>query len=150
MTTTHDLPTVIGWWRGRDIDLRDSLSLFPSAERAEEERRRRGRDREALWSAFRESGAAGERAYEPAPDETDPVVDAALAHTGRAACRLAILPLEDVLGLVEQPNLPGTVDEYPSWRLPVSDADGRPTTLEELLADPRVERLAAELRGLVR
>ncbi|MBD0274672.1 MAG: 4-alpha-glucanotransferase, partial [Acetobacteraceae bacterium] len=58
MTTTHDLPTVVGWWRGRDIDWRERLSLFPSAASAEEERRRRGRDREALWSAFRESGAA--------------------------------------------------------------------------------------------
>jgi 4-alpha-glucanotransferase len=33
-----------------------------------------------------------------------------------AACDLVILPIEDALGLVEQPNLPGTLDEHPNWR----------------------------------
>ena len=142
MTTTHDLPTVLGWWRGRDIELRESLSLFPSAETAEEERRRRGRDRDALWSAFRESGAAGGRGDAPAPEETDPVLDAALAHTGSAACRLAILPLEDVLGLPEQPNLPGTVEEHPNWRRRLPGEAGT------LLDDPRVShRLEALARA---
>ncbi len=132
MTTTHDLPTVLGWWRGRDIELRESLSLFPSPERAEEERRRRERDRDALWAAFRESGAAGDRGDTPAPEETDPVLDAALAHTGGAACRLAVLPLEDALGLPEQPNLPGTVDVHPNWRRRLLGEGGT------LLDDPRV------------
>jgi 4-alpha-glucanotransferase len=141
MTTTHDLPTVIGWWRGRDVELRESLSLFPSAERADEERRRRERDREALWSAFRESGAA-DRKVPPTQDEADPVLDAALAHTGSAACRLAILPLEDVLGLPEQPNLPGTVDEHPNWRRRLPGEAGT------LLDDPRVShRLEALARA---
>jgi 4-alpha-glucanotransferase len=141
MTTTHDLPTVLGWWRGRDIELRESLSLFPSAERAEEERRNRERDREALWSAFRESGAT-DRGAPPTPDEADPVLDAALAHTGRAGCRLAILPLEDVLGLPEQPNLPGTVDEHPNWRRRLPGEAGT------LLDDPRVsDRLATLARA---
>ena len=29
---------------------------------------------------------------------------------------LMLAPLEDVLGLAEQPNLPGTIDEHPNWR----------------------------------
>ena len=47
-------------------------------------------------------------------------VDAAIAQVGSAACALAILPLEDALALPEQPNLPGTVDAYPSWRIPLA------------------------------
>jgi 4-alpha-glucanotransferase len=62
------------------------------------------------------------------------VLDAALAHTGRAACRLAILPLEDVLGLPEQPNLPGTVEGHPNWRRRLPGDAGA------LLDDPRVSR----------
>jgi 4-alpha-glucanotransferase len=62
------------------------------------------------------------------------VVDVALAHTGRAACRLAILPLEDVLGLPEQPNLPGTVEGHPNWRRRLPGEAGA------LLDDPRVSR----------
>ena len=146
MTTTHDLPTVLGWWRGRDIEWREAMSLFPSAERAEEERRRRGRDREALWSAFRDSGAAADRADTPAPEEADPVLDAALAHTGGAACRLAILPLEDALGLPEQPNLPGTVEGHPNWRRRLPGEAG--TMLDDSRVSHRLETLArARPRG---
>jgi 4-alpha-glucanotransferase len=44
------------------------------------------------------------------------VLKAAAAHVGSTPCELAILPLEDLLGLEEQPNLPGTTDEHPNWR----------------------------------
>jgi 4-alpha-glucanotransferase len=43
-------------------------------------------------------------------------------------------------------NLPGTSDDYPNWRLPVADVDGRPVTLEELTASPRVRALLEVLR----
>jgi 4-alpha-glucanotransferase len=44
------------------------------------------------------------------------VVDAAVRFTASTPCGLAILPLEDALGMIEQPNLPGTIDEHPNWR----------------------------------
>jgi 4-alpha-glucanotransferase len=118
MTTTHDLPTVLGWWRGRDIDWRERLSLFPEAGQAAKERERRRAERGTLWTAFLESGAA--TGDEPGAEARDPVLDAALAHVGGTACQLAILPMEDALALVEQPNLPGTVEGHPNWqrRLP--------------------------------
>jgi 4-alpha-glucanotransferase len=60
----------------------------------------------------------------PAPDDTARVVDGAIAAVAGTPCDLAIIPAEDVLGLVEQPNLPGTIDEHPNWRrrLPPTDA----------------------------
>ncbi|HYZ34253.1 MAG TPA: 4-alpha-glucanotransferase, partial [Crenalkalicoccus sp.] len=118
LTTTHDLPTVAGWWRGRDVDWRERLSLFPSSEVARQERERRAADRAALWTAMLESGAA--TGDQPPPEDPAPVVDAAPAHLGGAACALAILPVEDALGLSEQPNLPGTTEGHPNWsqRLP--------------------------------
>jgi 4-alpha-glucanotransferase len=51
----------------------------------------------------------------------------------------------DAVGDLRQPNLPGTVDEYPNWRLPVADADGTPLQLEDLLAHPGVRRLTTVL-----
>ena len=57
---------------------------------------------------------------------------------------------EIVQAEAEQPNLPGTVDEYPNWRLPVADGDGRPMTLEQLLDAPGVARLATLLDEGVR
>jgi 4-alpha-glucanotransferase len=110
MTSTHDLPTVAGWWRGKDIETREALGLSD----AETERDQRDRDRALLWRAFRRARvAAGE---EPSPDETPTVVEAALGFAAKAASELALLPLEDVLGLDEQPNLPGTVEQHPNWR----------------------------------
>jgi 4-alpha-glucanotransferase len=118
MTTTHDLPTVAGWWRGLDIGWRDRLSLFPNADTAAQEEARRAKDRTALWQAFRASGAAS--GDEPAPEDTAAVVDAAVTHVGSASCALAVLPVEDALALAEQPNLPGTIDEHPNWRRRIS------------------------------
>ncbi|MDO9708990.1 4-alpha-glucanotransferase [Paracraurococcus lichenis] len=132
MTTTHDLPTVVGWWQGRDIAWREELGLFPDAETVTRETERRAQDRAALWTAFLESGAAtGDR---PKTAEAPAVVDAALAHVGGADCALAILPLEDALALPEQPNLPGTVDQHPNWRRRLAGEAGA------LLDDPAVSR----------
>ncbi len=113
MTSTHDLPTVAGWWSGRDIEWRRDLGKLDGGAE-ESEQAERSRDRELLWSAMQASGAA--HGAPPPPEHPDTVVDAAVRHTGMAACDLAIIPLEDVLGLREQPNLPGTLDEHPNWR----------------------------------
>ncbi len=109
MTSTHDLPTASGWWRGRDIDWNERLGRPTDGAREE-----RARDRALLWEAMRESGAAtGE-----APNDWDGyrVVDAAVGHVARAGCELVMLPLEDALALEEAPNVPGTTDEHPNWR----------------------------------
>ncbi len=111
MTTTHDLPTVAGWWGGRDIDWRAQLGL--SRDEAEERRERAG-DRDALWQAMRLSGAAD--GAQPGPEETGRVVDAACLHVSGAASELVMLPVEDALALVEQPNLPGTTSGHPNWQ----------------------------------
>ncbi len=108
MTTTHDLPTVAGWWEGRDIAWRQQLHM------AGDSQAERAADRTALWAAFQASGATA--APEPEPADGDSVTYVAASHLGRAACTLALLPVEDALSLPEQPNLPGTIDEHPNWR----------------------------------
>lgn len=111
MTGTHDLPTVAGWWCGRDIEWNRDIGRGPPADNAEEERRT---DRSLLWQALARSSATG--AAEPPARMPAPVVDAALVHVASSACPLAILPVEDLIGAVEQPNLPGTIDAHPNWR----------------------------------
>jgi len=111
MTTTHDLPTVAGWWRGRDIDWREKLD--PDVDRVADDAQRAG-ERARLWAAMLASGAAHGAA--PEVDEPGAVVDAAVTHVGGSACDLMILPVEDLLGVEEQPNLPNTVEEHPNWR----------------------------------
>jgi 4-alpha-glucanotransferase len=109
MTTTHDLPTVAGWWSGEDIRTRHALGLGAVGE--EEERRR---DRGRLWRAF--TGAGATHGAPPPAEQPDAAVDGALGYVAQSPSPLMLAPLEDLLGLAEQPNLPGTVDEHPNWR----------------------------------
>ncbi len=136
MTSTHDLPTLAGWWQGADIALREAYGVLGDGPGRLELEAERAEDRPLLWKAIVRSGAADGPA--PAPEETGAFVGAALAHIARADCAFCLLPLEDVLGEVEQPNLPGTIDEHPNWRRRM------PGTAATLLDAPDVlERLEA-------
>jgi 4-alpha-glucanotransferase len=108
MTTTHDLPTVAGWWSGEDIRTRRALGLgAPGEDQA------RQQDRARLWRVFDKAGLDGQM---PPTDQPAHVVDAALGYVAQSPSPLMLAPLEDLLGLAEQPNLPGTIDEHPNWR----------------------------------
>jgi len=132
MTTTHDLPTVAGWWRGNDIDVRGALGLA-----ADGEADTRQTDRRRLWRAFAAAGTAEGPA--PAPEDTAPVVDAALGFVASSPAPLMLAPMEDLLGLIDQPNLPGTIDEHPNWRRRLEPRAA------DLFDDPVVARRAAAI-----
>ena len=129
-TTTHDLPTVTGWWIGEDIVWRSKIGQ--TAARADGQdpvklaQVERGEDRKLLWSAFQEAGVAAPDVSVPADisPQTAPV-DEALAFVASTPAPLVIYPLEDLLALAEMPNLPGSIDEHPNWRrrLAAPDAD---------------------------
>ena len=119
MTSTHDLPTLAGWWAGRDIDWRERLGQVPDPAAARAER---ASDRTRIWNAFRHSGAT--TADQPADDSGAAFADAACIHVGRSACELVVLPIEDALALIEQPNLPGTLHEHPNWQRRLPDDAG--------------------------
>ncbi len=137
MTTTHDLPTVAGWWAGRDIDWRERLNLFAPGSSVQGQRDLRGRDRTRLWQAMNEAGIAQAQGDQPPPDRAP--IEAVLGFVGRTSLPLALVPIEDVIGQVEQPNLPGTVDTHPNWRRRIL------TPVDQLLDDPDVEKRLASL-----
>jgi 4-alpha-glucanotransferase len=134
MTSTHDLATIAGWWTGNDLVWRKKVGFTPVESGAQ-----RQAERNALWAAFKTSGVAQGRV--PSRERGAPAADAAAAHIGRAACHLSLLPLEDAMGVVEQPNLPGTTHQHPNWRRRF-DAPA-----ERMLSDPVVEQ---RLRSLAR
>jgi 4-alpha-glucanotransferase len=136
LTTTHDLPTVAGWWRGVDIETRETLGHF-SAGGVKKERRKRAHDRKLLRDAFRSANVVGggETLIDP-----DGAVDAAIRFVAETPAQLALIPLEDMLGLVDQPNLPGTVFEHPNWRRRYA---GQASSIFER---PEVQRRARSLR----
>ncbi|TAI65749.1 4-alpha-glucanotransferase [Bradyrhizobium sp. Leo170] len=102
---THDLATYAGWRSFSDLKLKRSLGIDP------------GESDEARWRAL---GMLDELLRRNGVDRHD--LYSVAAFLSRTRSRLLTISLEDLLGLVDQPNIPGTVDEHPNWRrrLPVS------------------------------
>ncbi|WP_231123001.1 4-alpha-glucanotransferase [Mycobacterium asiaticum] len=135
--STHDLPTAAGFLRGEHVRARADLGLLDDVP-AEEAGAARERGE---WLALLRSEnllPAGHSAAEP--DETAIIV---AMHRFLAATpsRLKLISPYDVIGETRQPNLPGTVDEYPNWRQPL------PATLEGLREDDRVAKITAVFRA---
>lgn len=97
---THDLPSFRGWRAGRDITVRANLGMI-DAETSTKARADRARE----VSAFDDTA-------DGPPGDTD-TLNAFLGSTGS---RLVALQIEDLLDIEDQPNLPGTVHDYPNWR----------------------------------
>ncbi len=122
--STHDLPTIAGFWGGRDLAHRERLSLFPDEETRERLVAERERDRHLLVDRLRAEGLIGEEG-DPAPEDLRRAIHRLILGS---RSQLAVVQLEDLLGDVEQANLPGTASEHPNWcrryRLPVEDWSG--------------------------
>jgi 4-alpha-glucanotransferase len=129
--STHDLPTATGFLRGEHVRIRAELGLLDDV--AAEEAKA-AKERTELLDLLR-----GEDLIGADPDE-DELVVAIHALLARSRSRLVLVSPYDVVGEVRQPNLPGTVDQYPNWRLPL------PVSLEDLQADPRVRVVVEQLR----
>lgn len=136
--TTHDLPSIAGWWQGRDIHWRAQTAQLDPERSEEAEQALRAADRERLWNAFLHAGVA--QGAPPPADDAPPVVDAALRFVARTPAPLALVPVEDLLGSAEQPNLPGTVDAHPNWRRRLH------APVESLLDTPPADARLALLR----
>lgn len=130
MTGTHDLFTVAGWWSERDIDWAWKLGRASPESTEGADRENRARERLGLWSALCASGSAEGDA--PPREEPRRAVDAATEHVASAPSMLALYPLEDIVGLREQPNLPGTMHEHPNWRRRMPDDTGMLLEREEV------------------
>jgi 4-alpha-glucanotransferase len=126
--STHDLPTVSGWLAAEHVRLRAELGLLDDS--ADEEYATAAADRDAVLALLRETGIS-----------TDDLVVAIHTLLASAASRLVLTSLPDVLGVIRQPNLPGTLDEYPNWRIRL------PVTVAEFFADPHVRAVVAALRA---
>jgi 4-alpha-glucanotransferase len=127
--STHDLPTYAGWLGGRDLRAKRAVGLEPG----ETEEDRAGAVAQ-LRAALAQCGLDfGEEGGAP----SFPSVARFLAKT---PSYLLAISLEDALGLADQPNLPGTIDEYPNWRRRL------PIDLEDIAGHPGFRDVAAALR----
>ncbi len=116
--STHDLPTLAGWWLGRDIDWRLRLGLYPNAKMQADDVASRPLDREHLVNALLDAKVADRDTLPPRdPPAVTTEFLAAVHHLlAHSHSKIMMVQLEDILGQEEQANLPGTVDEHPNWR----------------------------------
>jgi 4-alpha-glucanotransferase len=131
--STHDLPTAHGLFAAEHVRVRAELGQLRRP--IEEEQTQADVEREALLTSLEAEGLLA-RADRHDPDAVTLAMHGLLART---PCRVLLASPYDVLGELRQPNLPGTTDAYPNWRIPL------PVTLEELLTDPRTAATAAVL-----
>jgi (1->4)-alpha-D-glucan 1-alpha-D-glucosylmutase len=135
--STHDLATLAGFWKGHDLEVRRKLDLFPSEALRKEYVGNRSEERARLIEALKCEGLLrADFKIAPDPPMTPELMLAIHAYLARTPSRLFVVQLEDVLGLRDQANLPGTVEEQPNWRRKL------PLALEEIERDERFVRLA--------
>lgn len=135
---THDLPPTLGYMDGIQTRLRDRLGLLvdpveviEEADRAEQER---------MIRRLTDEGLVGEN---PTDQEILEGLHRYVAHT---PARLVAAALVDVVGEKRPQNIPGTGPEYPNWRVPLANQDGKRVWLEDLDADEKYKRLYSALR----
>jgi 4-alpha-glucanotransferase len=164
--TTHDLPPTAGYLTGEHVELRYELGLL---ERPIEEERRTDEAARVAWlnalvdadlldadvvaavTKVAEPGTVSPRRdnfHTRVEPYVDRIVDGLYAYLAATPARLIGIYLPDVVGDRRPVNQPGTVDEYPNWRVPMADEKERPVLLEELMASPRAARLARLVSGL--
>jgi 4-alpha-glucanotransferase len=139
--STHDLPTLAGWWAGSDIALRNELGKV-APERLGPMQQARAHDRRLLLDLLAHHGGLTPGSYEVDPPGAiaPEVVTATHRLLARTPSRLVVAQIEDLIGVAEQINLPGTVYEYPNWRRKL------PLTLEQIAEEPLFLGVTAALR----
>ena len=131
---SHDLPTLRGWWEGRDIELKERLHLYPQADEAARQLAQRKQDRAALLAVLREQGLLDAADAQVTEEEVMLAVHGFLA---RSAALLAVAQLDDITGEAEQVNVPSTGhDKHPNWRRRLS------VTLDDLPMHPSMQTIA--------
>lgn len=135
MATTHDLPTLRGWWEARDIDLKEQIGIETDIA---EQRSERDQSRQSLWQAIKPGATSKENTTVPkkAP------IEAMLQYVAESSSVLTTVTMEDLEALREQPNLPFSPTEPSNWcrRLPRTSA--------AMFDDPSVKtRLDAARKG---
>ncbi len=121
---THDLSTYAGWRSFSDLKLKRSIGIDP------------GETDDARWQALtrlsdilRQHAIDGHDFY------------AVMGFLARTKSRLLTISLEDLLGLLDQPNIPGTVDEHPNWRRRL------PQAIDQIAAAIDISALKTAMHG---
>ncbi|MEW5756982.1 MAG: 4-alpha-glucanotransferase [Pseudomonadota bacterium] len=140
---THDMPTLAGYWEGRDILRRTELRLFGSEEARQEMVVNRARERAQLLLMLEQEDLLPQGVtVNPGslPAVTPEFAHAVHVHLARSPAKVLMVQLEDMLGVLDQINIPSTTIQHPNWQRKL------PVNLEAYASDRRILSAAAALR----
>jgi 4-alpha-glucanotransferase len=138
--TTHDLPTIHGYWAGRDIEVKKQLGIYGNEEAWKNDFIGRERDKRLIISALKAQRIIPDDFPEDPqeiPHMTHELGMAIYRYLAKSPCKLLLVSLDDILGTLDQQNLPGTVDSHPNWM------QKYPFSLEDILPDQRFSGLSS-------
>ncbi|HEY8046808.1 MAG TPA: 4-alpha-glucanotransferase [Streptosporangiaceae bacterium] len=136
MVGTHDVPPIAAFVTGEQVELRSRLGLLTRSYREESD------ESDAVvraWQEVLEGEGLLPAGGRPTPAE---FTVACYAFLARTPALLIGVSLADAVGDRRPQNIPGTTDEYPNWRVPLCDGEGRAVSLDDL-ADSRTVRAVA-------
>lgn len=133
--TTHDLPTINGWWIGRDIELKERLNLYKDKNSVNRDIQIRERDKELLIIALKETSLLDPCFIKPTYMSPE-LRSAIYEYLSKTPCKLLAVSLDDIVGSLDQQNMPGICDGYPSWMQKM------PYDIEEIMSDKNFLRLS--------
>ncbi|WP_072927503.1 4-alpha-glucanotransferase [Nissabacter archeti] len=139
--TTHDLPTLRGFWESGDLTLGQKLGLYPDKEVFAGLQEDRDKARQGLLNGLHQYGCVPKKlGHKASMMAMTPTLNRGLQrYIADSASALLGLQPEDWLNMKMPVNVPGTTDQYPNWRRKLSQ------TLEAMFADPQVNRLLKDL-----
>ncbi|MBX9604355.1 MAG: 4-alpha-glucanotransferase [Bryobacteraceae bacterium] len=142
-STTHDLPTIAGFWTGRDIEARREAELI-TGEAYQAMLDSRAAEKQNLLATLRGLNLLPD--WYPAdaaaiPEFTGELHNAVMGFLAMTGSALLLVNQEDLTKETEQQNLPGSTHQYPNWRRKMK------YTLEELETSPRIHDFCAMFRG---
>ncbi len=141
---THDMPPAAAFLTGEQVTIRAGLGLLT---RPEADERAAARTEAARWlrTLAREGLLAGpDGSSSPSPEE---FTVALYGYLTRTPAMLIGVSLAEAAGERRPQNLPGTVDQYPNWRIPLTGRDGEPVLLDDLPAHQGVRAVAQAVSG---
>ncbi len=137
--TTHDLPPTQGYLEGGHVLLRHELGIL--TEPLEDEVAWARAEIDSWKSRLIDHGVLeSDRANDP-----EELMLALHRYLKLTPSKVLVASLADAVGERRTQNQPGTLDEYPNWRVPLGDRDGNPITLEEIFDADLPRRLAAAI-----
>lgn len=141
MVTTHDLPTLYGYWSGHDLKIKRGLGIIKDDLGLERLFRSREDEKRHLILALKRSGieaGISDDTVNSLPEMSNQLCMAIYKFLSLTPCKLLSVNIEDILGILDQQNIPGTnTGVYPNWmrRIPIK--------LEDLFTDSRFFEIAS-------